>query len=151
LPPLPQAAPYVPPPQFSTGPAPLVPGAGTTGPAPLVPGAGTTGPAPLVPSAPSGEGGAPDRSMSVPPTRPSPAPREPGRGLPLSRRTLMIAGGGVVALIAIIAFAASGSGSSKKTSSATSLVDPSRIEIEQPKDDGVARAIERAHALIASE
>jgi len=174
LPPLPQAGPYVPPPSFQTGPAPQVPHtpqvpSATTGPAPQVPSA-TTGPAPQVPSATTGSApavsggsdalstGAPDRSMTVPPTRPSANAQPRGSAgaadrpipqLPLTRKQLMIAGGGVLALVVIIAIATSGGGT-KQTGSA-SAGSGSTAAAEETPDDPVPRVVERANALIASE
>ena len=130
LPPLPEAGPYVPPPQFSTGPTPVVPGAATTDPA------------------------APDRSMSVPPTRPSTSargatPRGVIAGLPLTKRQLMIGGGALVALVVIIVIAASGG--SKQAAAPTADSDSQIVIDEQPEADPVPRVIERANALIDAE
>src|SRR5690606_9315013 len=123
LPPLPQAGPYVPPPAFQTGPAPQVPSA-QTGPAPQVPSA-QTGPAPVVAPNPSSgaiSSGAPDGALTVPPTRPSAAAHSrgdrPSGKLPLTKKQLMIAVGGLVALVAILVIATSGE-DPKKQSSAT--------------------------------
>jgi serine/threonine-protein kinase len=131
MPPLPQAAPYAPPPAFSTGPSPAV-----------------------VPS-----NGAPNESIQVPPTRPSTAmpappsakPAAPARGggqLPFTKKQMMIGAGGLVAVIVIIAFVAGGhskKGDAPKTSGSGSAV------VEEPKGDPVPKVIERANALIASE
>ena len=132
MPPLPQAAPYSPPPAFSTGPSPAV-----------------------VPS-----NGAPNESIQVPPTRPStatPAPppsanaAAPARAagqLPFTKKQMMIGAGGLVAVIVIIAIVAGGHGNkadaTKATGSGSAVVD-------EPKSDPVPKVIERANALIASE
>jgi serine/threonine protein kinase len=135
LPPLPKAAPYVPPPSYSTGPSPHVPRE-------------TTGPSHVVTST-----GAPDRSLGIPPTRPTttagPAstPDRPIRQLPLTKKQLLIAGAGVVGLIVVIAIFAGGD--SKKAES--TKPGGGSTAVEEPKSDPVPKVIERANALIASE
>jgi len=112
-----------------------------------------TGPAPAIAhtssssSAPSS--GAPDRSMGVPPTRPTGmASDRPIPKLPLTKKQLMIGGGGLAVLLVVIVIVASG-GSTKTTTakpgSGSTIVD------DQPKSDPVPQVIERANGLIASE
>ena len=149
LPPLPQAAPYVPPPSFSTGPAPLVPRPPSpSGPAPLVPQPSSSGPASGAISS-----GAPYRSMSVPPTRPSAAgtgPRSAIAKLPFSKQQLMIGAGALVALIVILVIALSG-GDDKKKKPTTTKTGTGLTQPDEPKSDPVPEVVERATALIASE
>jgi serine/threonine-protein kinase len=123
LPPLPKAAPYVPPPSFQTGPAPAV------------------------------SSGAPDRSLTVPPTRPSgervvrkdrPIPQ-----LPLTKKQLMIAGGGLVGLVLIIVIATGGDSSKKPDAPKTG--SGSAVVAEEPKVDPIPQIIERANGQLASE
>ena len=164
LPPLPQAGPYVPPPAFQTGPAPVVPSA-QTGPARTVPSAQTgpartvpsaqTGPAPVVaPNTPSGpiSTGAPDGSLAVPPTRPStvahPRGDRPIPQLPLTKKQLMIAAGGVVALVAILVIALGGD--AKKQTTATRGSATPQVP-EESASDAVPQVVERANALIEGE
>jgi serine/threonine-protein kinase len=132
LPPLPQAGPYVPP-SARTGPSPAVAGS-----------ASSSGPST----------GAPDRSMGIPPTRPTTSAAAPASAdrpipqLPLTKKQLMIAGGGLAAVILIIAIVASGG--SKKTSG-TTKPGSGTVEVDEPKSDPAPKVIERANALIASE
>ncbi|HEY5946444.1 MAG TPA: protein kinase, partial [Kofleriaceae bacterium] len=146
LPPLPQPAPYAPPPAYSTGPAPAVRSA-QTGPVPTSAAPPTAGDA----SGPST--GAPNRSMGIPPTRPTaagegaPARDRPIPQLPLTKKQLLIAGGAVVGLIVIIAIASGGG--AKKTE--TAKTGGGSAAVEEPKSDPVPQVIERANALIASE
>jgi serine/threonine-protein kinase len=130
LPPLPQAGPYVPPPPFAAGPASQVPSA-------------TTGPAPVAASS-----GAPDQGMTVPPTRPSTYARA-GRPLPVTKKQMMIAGAGLVALVMIVALVAGGGSKQADAPEAGAGSEPAAVD-EQPKTE-LAQVVARASALIASE
>jgi hypothetical protein len=115
----------------------------------------TTGPAPIVPSASSSgvSSGAPDRSLGIPPTRPTvgayPSDARPIPALPLSKKQLMIAGGGLVALIIVIVIAASGGGDTQKPTTTTG--QGSSPIADEPKGDPVPEVVERANALLTSE
>jgi hypothetical protein len=154
LPPLPKAGAYVPPPTYSTGPSPQVPSA-RTGPSAVVPSA-TTGPSPQVSAASSGpSSGAPDRSLGIPPTRPTtavagpPVADRPIPQLPLTKKQLMIAGGGLLGLILLIAIFAGGS--STKSGDRPKTRPGSTDVVDEPKSDPVPQVVERAKAMIASE
>src|SRR5262249_47428385 len=114
LPPLPKAAPYVPP-QVSTG-RPI------TGPAAAVP-RPATGPAATVADVRSDTStistGAPDESPGIPPTRPTTAaPTSSKAGTPrFTKKQLMIGGGGAAVLV-IVVIAILASGGSKKPATA---------------------------------
>jgi hypothetical protein len=93
--------------------------------------------------------GAPDRSMGVPPTRPTDARPSSNRPtLPLSKKHLAIAGGGLAVVILVIVFAVGGS---KKTAPTTPKAGSGSTAVDEPKSDPVPQVIERANALIASE
>jgi hypothetical protein len=95
-------------------------------------------------SAPA-SGGTPNRSLSIPPTRPAAAPRS---GLPLSPKKLAIIGGGVVALVVIIAIVASGG---SKKSGATKATPPTTPGEAALKADAIDSTIERGNQLIAQD
>ena len=98
----------------------------------------------------SSSSGAPDRSMGVPPTRPTgmPASDRPIPQLPLTKKQLMIGGGALAVLLVVIVIVVSGG--SKKTTTATPG-SGSTIVDDEPKADPVPQVIERATAQIASE
>jgi hypothetical protein len=130
LPPLPTAAPYTPPPRFSTGASPTVAHESASS------------------SAPSS--GAPDRSMGVPPTRPTGMPSDrPIRQLPFTKKQLAIGGGGLAVLIVVLAIALSGG--SKKPGASTKPGAGATDVGDEAKSDPVPQVIERANALIESE
>jgi serine/threonine protein kinase len=99
--------------------------------------------------------GAPNRSLDIPPTRPSttaPPPTaaadRPIPQLPLTKKHLMMIGGGVVALVVIIAVVAGGgSSSAKKTDPKTG----DTAEATEPPSDPLPQVLERANAQLASE
>jgi serine/threonine-protein kinase len=140
-PPLPQAGPHVPPPSFATGPAAQVPSA-TTGPAAQVPSA-TTGPTSVAAST-----GAPDRAMTVPPTRPSAGGRA-DQPLPVTKKQMMIAGAGLVAIVVIVALVAGGSSPPAESHKPGVGSAPAKVD-EQPHS-GLGQVVARANALIAAE
>jgi tRNA A-37 threonylcarbamoyl transferase component Bud32 len=128
LPPLPKAAPYS--------------SSGSTGPTPHVSSSGVSS-------------GAPDRSLGIPPTRPTTTGSGPTSSsdrpipqLPFTKQQLMIGGGGVVALIVLIAIFAGGSTTKSSDAPKTRT---GAVAVEEPKSDPVPKVIERANALIASE
>src|SRR6185503_14337544 len=98
--------------------------------------------------------GAPNDSLGIPPTRPTPvgAPlgERPARKLPFTRKQLLIGGGGVLALIAVVVIIAAGGSKGSPSSKPKSGSDPSG-ELDEPKSDPVPQVIERATSLIASE
>jgi eukaryotic-like serine/threonine-protein kinase len=106
------------------------------------------------PGAASGSG-APDGSLHVPPTRPSMTaqrradPDRPIPQLPLTKKHLMLVGGGVLGLVVIIALVASGGGTSA-TQSGTQTGGLS-AEPGEPAADPVPKVLERANDLIAAE
>lgn len=91
--------------------------------------------------------GAPNRSLAVPPTRPAQA-RVLGQ-LPLSRKQLMIAGGGLLGLILVIAIVAGGGG--HKKSAVKAPADKPVIVQQPPSDDAVAQVLQRGNQLIAED
>jgi serine/threonine protein kinase len=146
LPPLPQAAPYVPP-----------PGVGAAAPVAAPPSNGTATDAA---HAAPGSGGMPNVALDVPATRPSTLPptRLPGAAadrpipqLPFTKKQLMIAGGGLLALIILIAVLAGGD--SKKAPAKKSGGSTSTATNKEPAvpADPVPQTIERAKSLMASE
>ncbi|HEY5935045.1 MAG TPA: protein kinase [Kofleriaceae bacterium] len=154
LPPLPKAAPYVPPPAFSgragTGPNAAV--RASTGPAATVP-SETSGPTPTAGSSSGVSTGAPNQSLGIPPTRPTTSAAGPSDRpipqLPLTKKQLMIAGGGLVAILLLIVIVASGG--SKKADAPKPGPGGSSAVIDEPQSDPVPQVIERANGLIASE
>jgi hypothetical protein len=132
----------------STGPSPTI-----AGPSPIV-APTSTGPSPIIAStsSPDLSSGAPDRSLGIPPTRPTaglpasevrPIPR-----LPLSKKQLVIAGGGLVAALAVIIIIMSGG---SKQAAPTAKPGPDSTIVEEPKGDPIPEVAERANALIESE
>jgi serine/threonine-protein kinase len=159
LPALPQAAPYVPPAGYGAPAADAAThGSGPSSGAPVD--VSATGADPAFTS-----NGTPGAPMVVPPTRPStvqptpPAkPAQTGASrpipqLPLTRKQLMIAGGGLFALILIIAFASGGGDSKKKTATKPEPSAGSGSEvIEMEPEGGQASAVaDKAKAMLDSE
>jgi len=144
LPPLPQAAPYVPPPGVGAPPPPL--------PRP-----------PSVPDAQVASSGAPNAAMDIPTTRPSTLPptSSPAAGgaasarpipqLPLTKKQLLLGGGGLVALIVLIAFIAGGGSDKKPTKSTSGSGSAVADKPQPPPEDPLPEMVARAKALIASE
>jgi hypothetical protein len=104
----------------------------------------TTGPAPVAASS-----GAPDQGMTVPPTRPSTYARA-GRPLPVTKKQMMIAGVGLVALVVIVALVAGGGSKQAEAPETGAGSAPAAAVDEQPKSE-LAQVVARASALIASE